>query len=131
MIIRKVNMPDNSATNTITKQFMLNLFTEIIRDIMRSISAQDDYQGGLSRANMQMNAFVDDIHKLEENVSWYELFKTAIENIRPETEYGDRDFSTISSAQLGMSYFCELTCKDNAAKGRISKKRDVFQRSNQ
>ena len=108
------------------KDYICGQFTEVLRDLIRAISAHSDYSGGLYRSTNQMQYVMKLLKECEDPISWRDLFLNAIEELRPHIDYKEYDAPAISAAMSGMSYLAEVTCLDNAARGRASKKQHNF-----
>ena len=50
------------------KDYICSEFTEVLRDLIRSVSAEEDYQGGLHRSIRQMSYIMDLVSECEEGV---------------------------------------------------------------
>lgn len=110
------------------KEYILEDFTDVLRDLMRAISAENNYAGGLNRATYKMNHVNNKLKLCEEPITWHELFSYAVEQLRDLEKLDEYKIMHAFAAQAGMSMLAEMTCSDSATNGRVSKKQDNFVR---
>jgi len=117
---------ENSIKLNANKDFICGEFTEVLRDLVRSVAASEDCHGGIYRGAERMEFVEKLLAECEDDISWRDLFSAAIQQLRPERDWNDYDFPFIKAAQSGMSMLMEMTCHDNAARGRSSKRQSEF-----
>jgi hypothetical protein len=83
----------------------------------------------LDRHTLQHNEmeFVGDLlQRAEQQISWHQLFKRAIENIREAIPADEDDKRFVRAAECGIRYLVESSATDNAARGRASSRLNSF-----
>jgi len=105
--------------------FIASELADVLRYLMRAVSS-DDPSGGLYSASEKMNFVGDLIARSSEPISWYSLFREAVNEIQDCIPDDPDDRKYIAAAKRGMKYLVESSATDNAARGRASKRLDEF-----
>lgn len=108
------------------RAFITNRFTEVLRDLVRAISIASSPDERIYTAADGMNFVGKLLAHYEEDISWSQLFSAAVENLRKWDADKRYEKPAFDAARTGMSLIAELSCTDNAAEGRISKKLSVL-----
>jgi len=104
--------------------YMAGRLADMIRHCMRSIASSD---GGRRQTYEALQDFVT-LRKLidySEDVSFYDLFAKALEELRPESD-DVLESAILDAAKSGLQLLIELSCSDGAARGRAAKRRQDF-----
>jgi hypothetical protein len=108
------------------KEFICAQFIDVLRDLIRAIAVRDDPSAPIWRATEHWKFITDLPSHCEERISTHEMFSTAVNALREAGEKDEIDGALLIAARLGMSLYVESSCRDNAARGRTSKRRDRF-----
>ncbi|MGF1629170.1 MAG: hypothetical protein ACFCUT_06835 [Kiloniellaceae bacterium] len=108
------------------KEFIGAQFTEVVRHLMRAIGATSTPDYAISRAAEQMQFVLELLQRTEEHITFRDLFAQAAANLGDIPPRGDRLDDMVDAAQIGISLIAELTCADNTALARASKRENEF-----
>jgi len=121
------------------KDYMAGVLADCIRNCMRGVGTafSGDPASAANRASEDFAKLIELMKYAGDDVRLRQLFVDAISEIRPIRPDGDigndetfarRSFesSKLSAAMSGIQFIVERSCRDNAAKGRASRRESDF-----
>ena len=114
-------------------EFIAGQFADVLRNLMRAIAATSDYSSGGVYEAARFMRYVDElIQHSPEKIDMHQVFRLAVRDIRGERpddeEEEDIDRRRIQVARSATRFLVESSCRDNASRGRSSKRWGEFER---
>lgn len=106
-------------------EFMAYRLSDLVRSLVRATAANSDPASQVYQASETLK-FLIELMSHADGIQPYEIVHKAAEDLHVEEGRDPVDEAILHAAKMGARYLIEMSCSDNAARGRASKRRDEF-----
>lgn len=107
-------------------EYMARTLADFVRRMMRAALNRDGSQQ--YEAAQDLKHFLD-LVPYSKDVRLHGLIEKASERLAVDVEWGSHEFERVNLARDATRYLLEMSCDDNAARGRASKRWDYVSRA--